>query len=100
MKKEKFYVQSAIFEKGLERRELCVCFYLCNCADKDGICYPGKKKIGKATGLSLVTIQRAIKGLKNKKVIEYTVQFKETANGYRRQTTNLYRILELEGGAK
>lgn len=95
MKKRTFYVQSKIFEVGLEKCELCVYFYLCNCADKDGFCFPGKKKIGKATGISLTSIQRAIKGLKNKKVIDYTTQFRETGNGNRRQTTNKYKILNL-----
>lgn len=50
LRKETFYIHTKVFEKGLTASEMCVYFYLCSCANKDGICFPTRRKIGNATG--------------------------------------------------
>lgn len=95
MRKETFYVQTKVFEKGLTASEMCVYFFLCSCANKDGICFPTRRKIRNATGLCNATITNSIAGLKSKKLLNYTTQYTKSSGGKMRQTSNLYQIFDL-----
>lgn len=95
LRKETFYVQTKVFEKGLTASEMCIYFFLCNCANKDGICFPTRRKIRNATGLCNATITNSIAGLKSKNMLTYTPQYTKSSGGKMRQTSNLYQIFDL-----
>jgi len=95
LKKSRFYVQCKIFENDLSSTAMCVYIFLCKCANTDGYCFPNRETISQNTGLSKSTISNAVKELAAKKVIESKPQFHPLASGKRRQTSNLYRVLEL-----
>ena len=95
MRKETFYVQTKVFEKGLTASEMCVYFFLCSCANKDRVCFPTRRKIRNATGLCNTTITNSIAGLKSKNMLTYTPQYTKSSGGKMRQTSNLYQIFDL-----
>ena len=95
LRKETFYVQTKVFEKGLTASEMCVYFFLCSCANKEGICFPTRRKIRTATGLCNATITNSIARLKSKNMLTYTPQYTKSSGGKMRQTSNLYQIFDL-----
>ncbi len=97
MQKERLYVQCGVYNFKLSASAQCVYFYLCKCANKEGLCFPGRKRICNETGLSLTTITKAIKELKSKGAIDFNPQFQKTKSETNRQSSNLYQILNLSG---
>ena len=58
-----------IYDMDLSHRELCVYKYLCERANKKGVCYPSFKTIAKESSLSESTVIRAINDLETRKLI-------------------------------
>lgn len=64
-----------------------VFFWLCDYADKKGVCFPSRKTLSKDSSLSLPTIDRSIKELCILGLITKTKRFSENE-----QLSNLYQI--------
>ena len=96
LKKQRFYVQTAAFCFGLSPAAFYVYCYLCKCADADGGCFPNRGTISVNTGLCKSSITKAVRELVSKGLIKALAQYKPLSTGKRRQTSNLYNVLELE----
>ena len=95
MKKQRFYVQTAAFCFELSPKAFYVYCFFCKCANADGICFPNRETISKSTELCKSSITKAIRKLVDKKMITAEERYQPLQNGKRRQTSNLYRVLEL-----
>lgn len=80
-----------IFAYDLVPHDLAVYLYLCCCQNKDThTCWPSYKTIAKNVNASQSTVVRAVKNLMERSLIKVT----HRKQG-KRQTSNLYTILEL-----
>ncbi len=61
--REWWWDSNAIWEAGLSPKALLVRFYLARCADQQGTCYPSFARIAAATGMSRVSVWRALSEL-------------------------------------
>ena len=95
MKKQRFYIQTAAFCFELSPAAFYVYCFLCKCANTDGICFPNRETISGSTGLCKSSITKAVRELVDKKLITAQAQYQKLQTGKRRQTSNLYRVLEL-----
>lgn len=77
-----------IYDMDLSHRELCVYKYLCERANKKGVCYPSFKTIAKESSLSESTVIRAINDLETRKLI--TRISRKRSNGG--TSSNLYKL--------
>ena len=95
LKKQRFYVQTAVFCFELSPAAFYVYCFLCKCANVNGACFPNRGTISKNTGLCKSSITKAVRELTDKKLITTQAQYQQLHTGKRRQTSNLYRVLEL-----
>ena len=95
MRKQKFYIQTAVFCFELSPKAFYVYSFLCKCANADSTCFPNRETISKNTGLCKSSITKAIRELIDKQIITAQERYQQLQTGKRRQTSNLYRILEL-----
>ena len=95
LSKRRFYVQCGVFGRGISSAAMCVYFFLCKCANAQGTCYPSRETIGQNTGLCKSTVTLAVKELASMGLIEFEPQYRMLKAGKRRQTSNLYKILDL-----
>ena len=80
-----------IFSYGLVPHDLVVYLYLCCCQNKDThTCWPSCKTIAKNVNVSQSTVVRTVKNLMERSLIKITPRKQG-----KRQTSNLYTILEL-----
>ncbi len=101
-KRKTFYVPAAIFEGEHSAYAVAVYAYLCFCADKDGVCFPGKETIAARTGMSRNTVQKAVSELKRAGLIRTEETHTLSKNGRMRQSVNRYRLCDApsqKGGA-
>ena len=94
--KSRFYVQTAAFGFELTSSAFYVYCYLCKCANKDGFCFPNRNLISKNTGLCKSSISKAISELVEKKLITSELRYQPLPSGNRRQTSNLYQVLDIQ----
>ena len=95
LKRQRFYVQTAVFSFNLSPKAFYVYCFLCKCANADGNCFPNRETISKFTGLCKSSITIAVRELVEKKVITAKERYQPLHTGKRRQTSNFYQVLEL-----
>ena len=96
MKKGLFYVQNDIFKMQITPKASVVYFYLCKCANKAGQCFPSKTDISNNCNLGKTSVGTALDELKNNGIIEIEYQYRATNKGHKRQTSNLYTLLDFD----
>ena len=92
-KRKTFYVPAAIFEGDRSAYAVAVYAYLCFCADKSGVCFPGMNTIAQKCGMSRSSVNRTLKKLEETGMIRMTATAQPTGSGRVRRGTNRYRIL-------
>ena len=86
-----FIVPLDIFERGLSPRAFRVYCALAFFTDEHGQCYPSRETISnKCGGISLPTVDKALKELEDKLMIHIEHRYKDN-----KQTTNLYTLYDL-----
>ena len=80
-----------IYEYGLPPIPFAVYCYLLCCHNRQKGCYPSRRTISKACGISDSSVGRAIQKLENAGLIRVTLNF-----GDGRQHNNSYELLALE----
>lgn len=86
-----FIVPLDLFEKGLSARAFRVYCVLAYFSDEHGQCFPSRRTISnKCGGISLPTVDKALKELEDKILISIDHRFKDN-----KQTTNLYTVFDL-----
>lgn len=93
-KRKTFYVPAAIFDGDRSAYAVAVYAYLCFCADKQGVCFPGIASIGAHTGMSRSSVKRALAALEGSGLIRSETTSQLSRNGKRRQGTNRYRLTD------
>lgn len=87
-------VNRDVYYSHLTNRAITVFLYLSDRADKNGICFPSVKTIANDLNLSVRTVQRAIKDLKNAKMIKAKKRVR--LNGGRSSTMYVLRYVDRE----
>lgn len=77
-----------LYKSNLPHRARAVYLYLEQRANKDGICWPSQKRIAKDLGMSVSTVKRALNDLKDAKMIETMVRYRENGS----YSTLMYRL--------
>jgi DNA-binding transcriptional MocR family regulator len=86
-----FFMSNHIFGYLLSPVEFSVYAYLCRCrSSKSGTCFPSFNKIAGACNISKRSVSNALNRLEELQLISRENQFRE-----RRQTSNLYTLLEV-----
>ena len=86
-----FFMSNHIFDYPLSPVEFSVYAYLCRCrSSKSGTCFPSFSKIAGACNISKRSVSNALNQLEELQLIQRENQFRE-----RRQTSNLYTMLEV-----
>ena len=91
-KRKTFYVPAAIFEGDHSAYAVAVYAYLCFCADKTGVCFPGMETIAAHCGLSRNTVKKAINELESCGLVRTEATCQRSRNGRMRQSVNRYYI--------
>ena len=89
-KRKTFYVPAAIFEGGHSAYAVAVYAYLCFCADKNGVCFPGMETIAAQCGLSRNTVKKAMNELERCGLVRSETTRQQSRNGRMRQSVNRY----------
>ena len=89
-KRKTFYVPAAIFEGGHSAYAVAVYAYLCFCADKSGVCFPGMETIAAQCGLSRNTVKKAMNELERCGLVRSETTRQRSKNGRMRQSVNRY----------
>ena len=89
-----FMVDNEIFDRRLTPIAFCVYCYLLRCDNRRNGCYPSRRTISKACGISGSSVGRAVKELEGKALIRVSHNF-----GDGRQRNNSYELLPLEPDA-
>ncbi len=97
-KRKTFYVPAAIFEGGHSAYAIAVYAYLCFCADKQGVCFPGMETIASHTGISRSSVKRTLADLERSCLIHIEATGQRSRSGKVRRGTNRYRLLDLPAG--
>lgn len=92
-KRKTFYVPAAIFEAAHSAYAVAVYAYLCFCADKSGVCFPGMETIAAHTGMSRSTVKKALTELEQTGLISSEATKQTSVSGKVRCGTNRYRIM-------
>lgn len=85
-----FMVDNGIFDRGLTLIAFCVYCYLLRCDNRQNGCYPSRRTISKACGISVSSMGRAVKELEEKALVRVYHSF-----GKGRQHNNSYELLPL-----
>jgi len=86
-----FFMSNHIFDYPLSPVEFSVYAYLCRCrSSKSGTCFPSFGTIAGACNISKRSVSSALNRLEELQLIQRENQFRE-----RRQTSNLYTLLEV-----
>lgn len=81
------------YTEGLSVYEKAVFLNLLSRADKDGKCFPGKKRITRETGISMSQVKRALNSLEEKGFIKRTIRKKGGGGSPEEEyDTNLYDV--------
>ena len=91
-KRKTFYVPAAIFEGGHSAYAVAVYAYLCFCADKSGVCFPGMETIAAQCGMARSTVKKAMSELEQSGLIRSEATRQTSRSGKVRRGTNRYRI--------
>ena len=94
-KRKTFYVPAGIFEGGHSAYAVAVYAYLCFCADRQGVCFPGMDSIASHAGMSRSTVKRALTELEQSGLIRSETTSQRMKNGKHRQSTNRYRLTDV-----
>ena len=94
-KRKTFYIPAGIFEGGHSAYAVAVYAYLCFCADRQGVCFPGMDAIASRTGTSRSTVKRALTELEQSGLIRSETTSQLMKNGKYRQSTNRYRLTDV-----
>ncbi len=86
-----FMVDNKIFDCGLTPIAFCVYCYLLHCDNRRNGCYPSRRVISKACGISDSSVGRAVKELEGKGLVRVKHNF-----GDGRQCNNSYELPPLE----
>ena len=89
-KRKTFYVPAAIFEGDRSAYAVAVYAYLCFCADKSGVCFPGMNTIAQKCGLSRNTVKKAMNELEHCGLVRSETTRQRSRNGRMRQCVNRY----------
>lgn len=88
-----FSLANEVFLLGLKPREFVVYAFLLCCEDRKTYqCYPSHRTIGKATGMSVSTVQKAVRALEDKCLIYTEPTTVITKDGLTRNGSLLYTI--------
>ena len=79
--------------RGAPSEMLSIFFWLCSYADENGQCFPSRNKLHKDTGCGLKTIDKYIKILEERGLIDKQTRYK---SGTKEQMSNLYQIMTVE----
>ena len=66
-----------LYKSNLPHRARIVYLYLEQRANRDGICWPSHKRIAKDLGISVSTVKRAIKDLKEFRLLKSTNRYRQ-----------------------
>lgn len=92
-----FSLPNEVYMLGLKPRELAVYSYLLYCEDRKTYqCYPSYRTIGEATGMSITTVQKAVRGLEDKCLIYTEPTTIITKDGLTRNGSLLYTIRPIQ----
>ncbi len=91
-KRKTFYVPAAVFEGGHSAYAVAVYAYLCFCADKNGVCFPGMETIAEKCGIARSTVKNAITELERAGLIRSEATHQTSRSGRIRRGTNRYRL--------
>lgn len=92
-----FKLPNCLFSLGLSAGEIAVYSYLLRCEDRKSFtCYPSFKTIGKAVGLSRNTVQKYVKALESKELIETKATKIHTRTGKTRNGNLEFTILPIQ----
>lgn len=81
-------VDNGIFDRGLTPIAFCVYCYLLRCDNRQNGCYPSRRTISKACGISGSSMGRAVKELEQAGLIRVNHNFEDG-----RQRNNSYELL-------
>lgn len=87
--KNRFFVNPIVFARNISSKAKLVYFYLCRCANREGICYPAHKTTAEKCAVAFSTARKAVRELINACIIKAEVRTRKD-NG---QTSNLYVLL-------
>ncbi len=99
-KRKTFYVPAAIFEGGHSAYAVAVYAYLCFCADRSGVCFPGMETIAAHTGMSRSSVKRTLADLERSGLIHAEATRQQSRSGKMRRGTNRYHLLGLPSGTE
>ncbi len=91
-KRKTFYVPAAIFEGGHSAYAVAVYAYLCFCADKSGVCFPGMETIAAQCGMARSTVKKAMTELEQSGLIRSEATRQVSRSGKVRCGTNRYLL--------
>lgn len=91
-RRNRFYVNAAVWEKTLPSTTFHVYCFLSWCADKSGNCYPSIAAISCRCCISKNTVRKSLRELQQTGLIKAQPQYCATKGGKLRQTSNLYSI--------
>ena len=91
-KRKTFYVPAAIFSGGHSAYAVAIYSYLCFCADKNGVCFPGMETIAAQCGMARSTVKKALSELEQTGLIRSEATRQTLRSGKVRRGTNRYRI--------
>lgn len=81
---------------GIESYIQCVYLWICHFSDDDGTCYPSRTTLSACAGCSVKSVDRAIDWLCSNGLLKKATR-KDTEKN--RNLTNLYQMMEKEGGS-
>ena len=85
-----FILPIDFFNRGLSCNAIVVYGALAYFSDKDGQCFPSRMTIGKRCGMSRPVVDKALKELEDKLMIDIERRYKDN-----KQITNLYTLYDL-----
>lgn len=86
----RFYMNAGIWEKTISSSAFHVYAFLSWCADRSGACYPAVPEIARRCHISVTTVRKALRELREAGLVHSQTQHKPTKSGGRRQTANAY----------
>ena len=86
-----FFSHPTVLDMEISAQAKLVYLFFCRMANKEGMCFPSRKLIGKACSVGQTKVTETLKELEEAGLIKRTAQFRPENKG---QTSNIYTVFE------
>jgi len=86
-----FFSYTNVLDMEISAQAKLVYLFFCRMANKESVCFPSRKRIGKACSIGQTKVTDTLRELESVGLIKRTAQFR---TGNKGQTSNLYTVFE------